>query len=593
MFKDIKKLGEIIKDISYVLTQRQKLQCIILLILIIAGSFMDTLGVAMVWPFAQALMHPRQLEDNSYLAVVLDGCGIDSSEEIVLFTGVVLMAIYIAKNIVLAFIAYKRTALRWNMQRELQVRMLESYMTRPYTYYLDMNTGSVLTGLVNDVNNFYIVLEGLFNFFSYAITVIMIGIGLCIFDFLMAMLMLLVVGCCFLGVTVLFRKLLDGAGQRQRAANAETYKYASQSIIGIKEIFVMRCKGFFVRKYDEAIRKSTKENVRFFFLNSCPRLIIETFCICFIVLAICIRYASGNVDEMFMSKMAVFIVAAFRILPLIASINNVANSLVFYRTGVRNTYNNIKEAEKYIAEEQAYIYNRTVGVNITSVSDDKKNLEIKNIRWRYPGADREVLKGLSFTVKNKKSVAIIGASGAGKTTVSDIVMGLYKPQKGTVRFAGEDIYAMPDQWAKMVGYVPQSLFLIDDTIRANITFGVDEKNIDDNKIWDAIKKAQLKAYVKDLPQGLDTVVGERGIKLSGGQRQRIAIARALYRDPEILIFDEATSALDNETERAVMEAIDSLQGTKTMIIIAHRLSTIRNCDVVYEIKDGVAVPGRL
>ena len=588
MFKELNKFKEVIRDIVYVLNRRQKFQCIILFFLFFIGSFLDTLGVAMVLPFAQAIMDPQQLADKAYLAKVFVVFNITTNTEIILFTGGVLVVIYLVKNAFLVFAAYKRTALRWNMQRELQTKMLDSYMARPYSYYLDVNTGDVLNGLVNDVNSLYTVIEYLFNFLSYAITIAMIGVYLCISDLTMALSILFVSGLCFIGVTMLFRKLLNGAGQRQRMANAESYKYANQSINGIKEINVMHRKYFFVEKYDSAVRKSTTENIRFNFLNSCPRLIIEAVCICGIIITICIRYLTGNADAVFVSKIAVFIVAAVRILPLVASITNVANGLVYYWAGVRNTYENIRDAEKYKAECTEYISMNTDHIEITKLSDAERSLKLSNIKWRYPGSDRDVLNGLSLEVKYKESVAIIGASGAGKTTISDIIMGLYRPQEGRVEFAGKDVFAMPEQWAKMVGYVPQSLFLIDDTIRANITFGIDEKDVDDEKVWDAINRAQLRSYVNELPEGLDTVVGERGIKLSGGQRQRIAIARALYHDPEILILDEATSALDNDTEKAVMEAIDSLQGMKTMIIIAHRLSTIKNCDVVYEIKDGVA-----
>lgn len=588
MFKDLKKFKEILRDIMYVLTFDQKAKCVFLFLLILAGSFLDTLGVALVLPFAQAIMAPQELAQNEYLSFVFDAFNITSDSGIILFTGLMLVAIYLIKNGVLVFFAYKRTSLRWNMQRELQTKMLSSYMSRPYSYYLDVNTGDVLNGLINDVNSLYTVIEYLFNMLSYIMTIAMIGIYLCISDFAMAASLMLVSGACFMFIALLFRKLLNGAGQRQRAANAESYKYAYQSINGIKEINVMRRNDFFLRKYDQSIKKTTAESIRFNFLNSCPRLIIEAVCLSGIIITICVRYMTGNADELFVAKIAVFIAAAMRMLPLVASITNVTNGLVYYWAGTRNTYENIRESEKYKEKQRDYITEKANDIDIDKLSDEDRNLKLSGLKWRYPGSERDVLNGLSLKVEYKKSVAIIGASGAGKTTISDIIMGLYMPQEGSVEFAGKDIYSMPDQWSKMVGYVPQTLFLIDDTIRANITFGIDAKDVDDKRVWDVVERAQLKTYVEQLPAGLDTIVGERGIKLSGGQRQRIAIARALYHDPEILILDEATSALDNDTEKAVMEAIDSLQGTKTMVIIAHRLSTIKNCDVIYEIKDGRA-----
>ena len=191
-------------------------------------------------------------------------------------------------------------------------------------------------------------------------------------------------------------------------------------------------------------------------------------------------------------------------------------------------------------------------------------------------------------INKGESIAFIGASGSGKTTLADMLLGLFKPQSGSIIVDGTDIYSIPHEWAKTIGYVPQSVYLIDDTIKANVAFGIPEDMVQEDKVWDAISKAQLGDFVSGLPNGINTVVGERGVKFSGGQRQRIAIARALYENPEILILDEATSALDTETENAVMESIDALIGQKTLIIIAHRLTTIRNCDRVYEIKDGIA-----
>ena len=221
-----------------------------------------------------------------------------------------------------------------------------------------------------------------------------------------------------------------------------------------------------------------------------------------------------------------------------------------------------------------------------------KDIKINQISWKYPNSEKFVLKDLSMEIFRGESIALIGTSGAGKTTLADIILGLYRPQGGNITVDNVDISTIPQQWSKMIGYVPQQVFLTDDTIRNNIAFGLYENEIDEKAIWRALEKAQLKEFVQSLPEGLNTKVGERGIKFSGGQRQRVAIARALYYEPDIIVLDEATSALDNETETAVMESIDLLKGEKTLLIIAHRLSTISNCDRIYEIVDGKAVPKR-
>jgi ABC-type bacteriocin/lantibiotic exporter with double-glycine peptidase domain len=253
------------------------------------------------------------------------------------------------------------------------------------------------------------------------------------------------------------------------------------------------------------------------------------------------------------------------------------------RPSLEAAYDNLLEADRY-QKEIAELENKDV-IKLTFDSEIKVN----SISWRYQDNLPLVLENLDLDIKKGESVALIGESGAGKSTLADILLGLLKPEKGTVTVDGTDIYTIQSSWSRMIGYVPQIVFLIDDTIRKNIAFGIPDDEIDDNKVWQAIEQAQLTATVNSMEKGLDSIVGERGIKLSGGQRQRIAIARALYHNPEIIILDEATSALDNETESAVMEAIDALHGKKTLIIIAHRLSTIQNCDKIYEIKDGKAI----
>ena len=250
---------------------------------------------------------------------------------------------------------------------------------------------------------------------------------------------------------------------------------------------------------------------------------------------------------------------------------------------------------EYEKQQDKYKIDNSVDENVvetTLLTGDKysfkKELKVDNVWWKYDDAENAVLKNLSMTIHKGESVGFIGASGAGKTTLADVILGLMRPQEGQVFIDGIDVYTIPKQWSRIIGYVPQVVYLTDESIKNNVAFGIPDNEIDEAMIWNALEQAQLKTFVEQLPEKLETRVGERGVKFSGGQRQRVAIARALYCNPEILVLDEATSALDNETEKAVMESIDALQGKKTLIIVAHRLSTIMNCDSVYEIKDGIA-----
>nr|MCR5127931.1 ABC transporter ATP-binding protein/permease [Lachnospiraceae bacterium] len=285
----------------------------------------------------------------------------------------------------------------------------------------------------------------------------------------------------------------------------------------------------------------------------------------------------------FVTTLGTVAVAAFRLFPAVGRLTTNLNAIMYNRPRLDSMYEMLKEIE----EDDTYQL-KTADPEDAEPLAFEERLQIKDVRWKYPAGQDDVLRGLNMEIRKGESVALIGPSGAGKTTLADVVLGLLKPQEGQILLDGVDVYQNLAGWAKIIGYVPQAVYLTDDTIRGNVAFGIYEKDIDDEKIWQALEEAQLADFVRGLEKGLDTMVGERGVRLSGGQRQRIAIARALYENPQILVLDEATSALDTETETAVMEAIDSLHGSKTMIIVAHRLTTIRNCDAIFEVNGGVA-----
>lgn len=589
MKNDIKNLLNILREIRYILSSRQKIECVIILLMIIVGSILDTVGVSMVVPFVQSLMNPRELMRTPAFQSIAGWLGIITDSQIVMFTGFTLIGIYLIKNLYLMLMSYKQVSFRWKMQSELSERMLDVYLNRPYTYFLDTNSSTILRGITDDVNSLYTIIESLFLCTSNGLTILMIMTYLLISNVVMGLSVCVIGLISFVGISLGFRQLLKGVGIKQREANGFQRMYAYQAVNGIKEIDVMQRRSFFIDKFKEANEVARKTNTRFNSLNSFPPRLIEAISVCGMILVVCVVYGSGNAGSEFVSQMAVFVVAALRILPLIGNMVGTVNGFVYYWKGVDATYNNIIEAERYGAKKREYTVNKIGSVAEENLAFPKGELSIKSICWKYPNSDRLVINDLSLVIHRNESVGIIGASGAGKTTLSDIIMGLYKPQTGTVEFDGVDIYAMPGRWSKIIGYVPQSVFLTDDTIRANVTFGLYEDQVDDEKVWEALGLAQMREFVEGLPNGINTRVGERGVKFSGGQKQRIAIARALYYNPDILVLDEATSALDNETEKAVMESIDSLLGKKTLIIIAHRLSTIQNCDSVYEITDGKAI----
>lgn len=588
MKTDIKTFFNMVRQLFYIMTAKQKRKSVLLFFVILLGAAFETLGVSAILPFIESMLTPDELRQKWYAKLIVEYLGIDNSQMIMIAVGIGVICIYILKNLYLTMSIYFQASFRYRFQKELATRMLRAYMKRPYSYYLNVNSAEVLRGIGGDVSGVFGVFEDLFKLMSELLTVCLIGIFLFYTDFLMAGGVLIIAAIAFLLIMIGFKRLLAGAGEKSRRASTNSTKYAYQAVNGIKEIHVMRRSDYFVRKYDGAYEEFRVTEQLNSFLRQCPERMIETVCVGGLIGIVCIRLRMGVDVAVFVPQLATFALAAFRILPSISRMIGNITGLIYQRPNLEVAYNNLKEVEEF--ERQSELLKAPMKESrYEETLHFDSSLNIKNIEWKYPGSAAEVLHDLSLTIHKGEAVAFIGASGAGKTTLADIILGLFRPIKGGVTVDGKDIFSMPEQWSKIIGYVPQSVFLIDDTIRNNVSFGLDEEMVHDEQIWRALEMAQLKQFVEGLPDQLDTVVGERGIKFSGGQRQRIAIARALYYNPDILVLDEATAALDNETEKAVMEAIESLQGFKTLIIVAHRLSTVKNCDKIYEIKDGRAI----
>ena len=456
-----------------------------------------------------------------------------------------------------------------------------------------MISSDVIRGINGDISGLYFFLDALFNFVSELLTAVMISVFIIATDPLMASGILVLLFGCMILVTFGFKKKLSKYGKEFREAQAQQTKTSYQAIMGIKEIKVMHREEHFVQKYKEASGLSVVPQISNAFAGALPERVIEGICISGIIAVVCIRIMSGTDVTKLVPKLGAFAVAAFRILPSMSRMTGYINGMVYQRPALEATYINMYEVnnyEKYCEEEVKK--RKYVTEEVSSCKASVKNwkeIVLKDITWKYENAPSCVLRELKLNIIKGQAIALIGESGAGKTTLADIIMGLLIPDSGKVLIENIDIFTIPEQWCNLIGYVPQNIFLIDDTIRNNVAFGLEGEEVSEAKVWTALEQAQLKTFVEQLPEKLDTIIGERGIKFSGGQRQRIAIARALYNNPDILVLDEATSALDNETETAVMEAINALHGYKTLIIVAHRLTTIRNCDIIYEITDGEAI----
>lgn len=587
---NLKIVLEMIRQLAYIMNRKQKKQCIGAFIAMLIAAIFETLGVSVVIPFIVSMIQPEVLIQNKYVAGFMELFHVMTTTGLMLLMAFGVIFIYILKNVVILISNYIQICFRNNLERDLSVLMLDSYMKRPYTYFLEVNSGEILRGVNSDISGVAQIVDGFFAFFSELLTFGLICAFLIYLNPIIALGLIVAISVCAVLIVFGFKGRINRLGKKAREVFARRYEYANQAVGGIKEITVMQRRECFTRQYAEASEVAARCNTSYQFTSRVPNKIIEIAFIASIVL-MCTIGLKGELDIVaIMPQLSAIAVACVRVLPSVSTMTSSINTLVYYRMTLDSACENVKKAEEYEKWQQEY---RREKVTEDIEYEDKASLgngiTIKQIKWKYENTTKYVLNDLSLEIKKGEAIGLVGESGAGKSTLADIILGLLKPQEGLVMADGIDIFAMPKQWAKMIGYVPQVVFLADDTIRNNIAFGLSEDQIDERLVWQALEQAQLKSFVEKLPEGLNTIVGERGIKFSGGQRQRVAIARALYYNPEILVLDEATSALDTETETAVMEAIDALQGHKTLIIVAHRLTTIRNCDKIYEIKDGKAI----
>ncbi|MGP1489475.1 MAG: ABC transporter ATP-binding protein [Treponema sp.] len=465
--------------------------------------------------------------------------------------------------------------------KEIPLEMLSSYLSRSYIDMININSAEAMRGLSSNSTSVYYIIQSIFLIVSNLLTVGVIGAFLIMVDTTMSFRIISIAVLFISTIVMVLKKTVQNSGKKFDYSMFLVTKVAYEALTGLKEINIMKRNRSFISKYEDAVELKRKAELRYRFLQESPSVLIETIFICILIVIVFFKMTSGLEPNVLVAQLSVFAYGAMRILPCISAISAQITSIIYYTESFSSAYTNIFEAREYKHSKQQFIRENDSPKSLTF-----SKITIEHLTWQYKKDGKIILDDISFEINRGDSIALIGKSGAGKSTFADILLGVLSPSQGKVMVDNIDVYSIPLQWAKTVGFVPQSIFLLDDTIRNNIVFGDSDFDGDDKRIFDALEQAQLKDFVAALPDGLDTVVGERGIKFSGGQRQRLAIARALYGKPEILVLDEATAALDTETETAVMDAINVLKGKITLVIIAHRLSTIKQCNKVYEITNG-------
>ena len=566
-----------LKKLNYILDKRQKLHLFVLLIAFIIGSFLELLGVSAILPLVDVIMDPTVLETNRLYALLARILQASGDRDFVIRACVALIAVYLIKDLYLLFMYNLQFAFTYHNKARISNQMMQVYMRQDYLALVDHNVSELQRSLTTDVDTCFALILALLNILCEGFTALTLA-GYLLLQSPWTMLSLLaIMGVFILVFTYFYRRRLSACGRRYRERAAAREKWLLQTFHGIKEIKVMGRESFFFRHYTAANSAYADADREQHLNQMLTRPMIEIACIGGLLSIIAVQIAGGAPVQNYISVLSVFAMAAMRLLPSFNRIMSNASSVMASLPGLDALYDDLRRAK---AMGGAAPVPGDAPIALT------RELRVQDVTFTYPRQPYPVFRGATLEIPKNKSIALIGPSGAGKTTLADLILGLFPPQQGQVLVDGVDIRRNIPAWHRLVAYIPQNIYLIDDTVRANVTFGMEEGEVSDEQVWRALAGAQLDGFVRGLDHGLDTRVGDQGVKLSGGQRQRIGIARALYHSPELLVLDEATSALDSETEAAVMDAINSLQGNKTLLIIAHRLTTIRRCDIVYEVKDG-------
>lgn len=567
----------VLSRINYIFSTKQKIQSVLLCIGLFIGALFELVGVSLIVQLVSIIEDPDTIHTSVWMQKLYDLTKADSERKFFLYVVLFLIAIYLIKNVYLITISYVKYTFIYNNQLKLSGRLIDCYLRKPYTYHLDKNSAEMIRSIMLDSERFFQMLLTIFSAFSEIMVSALLCIYLLVVDWFITV-SVVVILLVFSGLYLLiFHGRTKENGKISQYNDGKMHQAINQALGAVKDIKILHREEYFVKAFTKRGEKKYTAVRNNEILGQIPAYLIETVCIGAILLVLVVKLFNGEDLTGMISQLAAFAMAAFKLLPSVGKIDNYLNLIVFLKPSADLIYRDIKETEDMITAEIP---------EKDAKADASGGIRVEHVSYRYPNTTNDVLSDVNITIEDGASVGFVGPSGAGKSTIADVILGILTPTEGKVTYGGMNVHEHPLEWSKKLAYIPQAIFLADETIRSNVAFGIDEDKIEEDKVWKALEEAQLDDFVRSLPEGLDTMVGERGVRLSGGQRQRIGIARALYGDPQILVLDEATSALDQETEAAVMDAIERLRGRKTLLIIAHRLSTIENCNIIFKVSNG-------
>ncbi|MDD7027020.1 MAG: ABC transporter ATP-binding protein [Lachnospiraceae bacterium] len=575
---------KILKKLNRLLDRKQKRLMVVIIFCMLIGGVLESLSISGIIPVVTVLLEPDVIETNIYLASLYHFLGLTSVNQLMVVMMVALIGAFVLKNLFLFLQNVIQLRFVYTNQFATSRRMMINFMKRPYEYYLNADTAVIQRSITSDVNNMYGLILNLLQLVSEVVVFVCIAAVLLVSDGRMVLFISVLLILVLWLIKVVIKPIMTRAGKENQDYYSGLFKWIEQAVMGIKEIKIANKEQYFINEYAKCGYGYVNAVQKYNLFNSTPRLLIETVCITGLVLYIMLVMQGGTSVEEMLPQLTVFGFAAMRLIPSANRINNHLTNISYFEPFFMGVSDHLQEEihdENIVYDPRAYEKKQEV-----QKLEIKEEIFLKDITYKYPNTQVLIFDHANMRIPIGAAVGIVGSSGSGKTTVVDILLGLLRLESGEILADGVAVKEHYEEWLKNIGYIPQTIFMLDSTIRSNVAFGYAPQDIDEDRVWAVLKEAQLDEFVRGLPKGLDTSIGERGIRLSGGQRQRIGIARALFEDPEVLVLDEATSALDNDTEAAIMESINRLHGRKTLIIIAHRLQTIEKCDMVYRVEKG-------
>jgi ABC-type multidrug transport system fused ATPase/permease subunit len=563
------------KKVAVLLSSSQKKKLAGLVVLLFIGILFEMAGLGVLIPAVTVMLKPDIGKSYPFLQPYLNVIGNPSQLTLILVGMLSLVLLYILKSTFLIFLSWKQTKFNNELSAEIAKKLFLGYLQQPYSFHLERNSAKLLSNIQSEVSllqsagqSLMVLITELSLFISVLFILILVEpIGAISVTFFLGL---------FAFLFYYFTKgKLNNWGNLRLIFAVEYTKHLYQGLGGVKDVKLLGRENYFLREMGINLDKITKTTIKQTTLQQVPRYYLEVLAVSGLAALVTITVIQSKPIDQLIPVIGLFVAAAFRMIPSVNRIMGSIQTIQFAKPAVNVLYDEIE-----LFKEKIKPNNKSSNVKF------EEAISIENLTMRYQNSNSDAIKSISLSISKGETIGFIGPSGSGKSTLVDIILGLLTPSSGKVLVDNLDIKNNLRSWQNILGYVPQSIYLTDDTLRNNIAFGIANDEICEKSVLNSIKAAQLEELIETLPNGINTLVGERGVRLSGGQRQRIGIARALYNNPSVLILDEATSALDNKTESEVMKAIFSLKRSKTIIIVAHRLSTVENCDRIYRLVEG-------